>query len=606
MRAQNFQNNFSTYTVSGMVPINEYQTLSTLTQNLFDLHDGRNSTISTLRDVFLAKPKSIEVHKRISEIPHFKTIITTNYDQLFENTLGDKAQLLISNKDLPYINKSKIQIYKIHGDLSLPDTIILKDSDYTNFFKNGKESELFWNSVKEKMATQSILFIGYSLEDPNIKIIFEKILESLGDDMKENFFIAPNLQQFNIDKLSKKGIKYIDTTGEIFFAELLEYLNDNTFIHLEKGVVSADTASSFAKNFGYNLQLKSNIAGFYLQDISNSKGIVKHKVNFTMKNDKLLKKRFEDFISGKTKGDLILKNEDFLNIDIWADKFRIKKYGDITELRIMQLPIFDGNVDIIFDDGFEIQNFYAKFFMSAPSDNIRQITIENNNFTLKVRITFGTDNNTRLSFESDVKNVVSDVLSYLSFYQGIDKISEGIGFSIIKDGKKAFYQKPIKTGKSKYCTFFIEYCLGLQKIEKFHKIKFKNFQSEEINDHNFENISKVVSKIEKKYYEEPCGEFTAHLNDDFMKGGISIDSEEMVIFYRMNNCEEFEIHGHNFKLGYKDVIIMQPIFEELEVYEKIKKKELRKIKISSKIDKCKIFYRDIYESLEQPKIEDMD
>lgn len=176
---------------------------------------------------------------------------------------------------------------------------------------------------------------------------------------------------------------------------------------------------------------------------------------------------------------------------------------------------------------------------------------------------------------------------------------------MLKDGVKSFYQKPINTEKTDDNSFFIEYCLNLQKIEKFHKIKFRNFKSAEISDFTFANISKVVSKIENKYYEEPCREFTAHLNDDFIKGGISIDSGEMVMFYRMNNCEEVEIHGHHFKLGYKDVIIMDPVFEELDVFEKVKKKELRKIKIRSKINKCKIFYRDEYESLEQPKIDEI-
>ena len=355
--------------------IDEHQTLSNLTQNLFDLHDSRNATISTLREVFLAQPKSTEVHQRISEISHFKTIITTNYDKLFENAFGEKTQLLVSNKDIPYTDKKKVQIYKIHGDLSSPETIILKDSDYNNFFKNNKETEVFWNSVKEKLSTQSILFIGYSLEDPNIKVIFEKILESLGDDMKERFFVAPNLQQFNIDKLSKKGIKYIDSTGEFFFTQLIDYLNNNIFLNLEKGTVSVDTVSNFAKNFGYDLLLKSNVAGFYLEDISSSKGFVKHKVSLTLKNDEILKNKFNDFVLGKTSGDLILKNEDLLKMNVWADNFRIRNHEDIEEFRIMQLPLFEGKVDIIFDDGFEIEEFIVKFFMNAPSENVRQITI---------------------------------------------------------------------------------------------------------------------------------------------------------------------------------------------------------------------------------------
>lgn len=35
--------------------------LSILTQNIFDLHGSRNSIISTLRDVFLTKPKKIKL-----------------------------------------------------------------------------------------------------------------------------------------------------------------------------------------------------------------------------------------------------------------------------------------------------------------------------------------------------------------------------------------------------------------------------------------------------------------------------------------------------------------------------------------------------------------
>lgn len=578
--------------------INEHQTLSNLTQNLFDFQNSRNATISTLREVFLAHPKSTEVHRRISEISHFKTIITTNYDKLFENAFGEKAQLLVSNKDIPYTDKKKVQIYKIHGDLSSPETIILKDSDYNNFFKNNTETEVFWNSVKEKLSTQSILFIGYSLEDPNIKVIFEKILESLGEDMKERFFVAPNLQQFNIDKLSKKGIKYIDSTGEFFFTQLLDYLNNNVFLNLEKGSVSVNTVSNFAKNFGYDLLLKSNVAGFYLEDISSSKGFVKHKVSLTIKNDEILKNKFNDFVLGKTGGDFILKNEDLLKMNVWADNFRIRNHEDIEEFRIMKLPLFEGKVDIIFDDGFEIEGFIVKFFMNAPSENVRQITVENNNFSFNIKITFGTDNNMGLSFESDVKDIISDVSSYLSFYKAMDKISEGIGFSIIKDGKKTFYQKPIKIETSEDNFFFINYCLMLQKIEKFYKVKFRNFKSREINDRNFDIISKIISKIENRYHEEICGTFTALLDDNLDKGGLSIDSEEMIMFYRMNICEEVEVHGLSFTLGYKEVIILEPIVEDIVGFEDIKNQALKEVKIRSKINKCKIFYRDKYEPLE--------
>lgn len=62
-------------------------------------------------------------------------IITTNYDQLLEtskNIFCEQYQVIIHDKDLLNADKSKY-IIKMHGDLSEPASIVLKEQDYLNY-----------------------------------------------------------------------------------------------------------------------------------------------------------------------------------------------------------------------------------------------------------------------------------------------------------------------------------------------------------------------------------------------------------------------------------------------------------------------------------------
>lgn len=104
------------------------------------------------------------VHNKIATIPHFKTIITTNYDKLFENAYGNDAQLLFKSEHISYLEKDKTHLFKVHGDLSDPESVVLTKSDYENFFKNDAQYGLLWSEIKQIIAKNSIVFVGYNLE----------------------------------------------------------------------------------------------------------------------------------------------------------------------------------------------------------------------------------------------------------------------------------------------------------------------------------------------------------------------------------------------------------------------------------------------------------
>lgn len=97
-------------------------------------------------------------------------IITTNYDQLLEsskNVFREQYQVIVRDKDLLNADKSKY-IIKMHGDLSLHESIVLKEQDYLNYSQNHVLIELF---IKSLLTDHIVLFLGYSLNDYNIKLI---------------------------------------------------------------------------------------------------------------------------------------------------------------------------------------------------------------------------------------------------------------------------------------------------------------------------------------------------------------------------------------------------------------------------------------------------
>ena len=101
-------------------------------------------------------------------------IITTNYDKLIEicqSVQRDNYGVIIDDKDLLDSTKKKY-IIKMHGDIDYPDTIILKESDYLEYSQKHVLIEMF---VKSLLADHTILFLGYSLNDYNIKLIISWI-----------------------------------------------------------------------------------------------------------------------------------------------------------------------------------------------------------------------------------------------------------------------------------------------------------------------------------------------------------------------------------------------------------------------------------------------
>ena len=202
---------------------------------------GRESLINKLEEIFKFMPTDTSDHTCLTKIPHIRHIITTNYDTLIEDTFGpDSCYVVRTTDDCVNLPKDKTIVYKIHGDFTKKDNIILTKQDYTNFFSSNNEP-LLWKYIQSHILTNDMLFIGYSLEDSNIFTLIQEIRKQVKVDTRKYFLIAPELYHHKIKRLAKTKIKYFNAKAEDLFPVLFETLNKKIKSDYQRKYICLDT-----------------------------------------------------------------------------------------------------------------------------------------------------------------------------------------------------------------------------------------------------------------------------------------------------------------------------------------------------------------------------
>lgn len=139
------------------------------------------------------------------------SFITTNYDTLIEDAAVQFCQsfkVVSQDSDIPLIYGDRF-ILKMHGDFQ-HNNIVLKEEDYLNYSENYKLIETLAKSV---FSTNTVVFIGYSLNDYNIKLILNWTKSLLKDDFIRPYFVYTGKQKISADELlyhESKGLSVID------------------------------------------------------------------------------------------------------------------------------------------------------------------------------------------------------------------------------------------------------------------------------------------------------------------------------------------------------------------------------------------------------------
>ncbi|WP_428908236.1 SIR2 family protein [Niallia sp. Krafla_26] len=169
-----------------------------------------------------------EIYRLIIELD-FPIIYTTNFDRWLENAYDyyQKEYIKITNvADIARIEMNKTQIIKFHGDFDDDSSLVLTESGF--FQRLDFESPLDIK-LRSDSLEKSILFIGYSLSDINIRYMLYKLHRQWKDSELEH--IRPKSYIFLVKKnplkerlLKERGIIPIVSHNEDPGKALTEFL----------------------------------------------------------------------------------------------------------------------------------------------------------------------------------------------------------------------------------------------------------------------------------------------------------------------------------------------------------------------------------------------
>ncbi|AYE39291.1 hypothetical protein D1B17_11905 [Companilactobacillus zhachilii] len=111
-----------------------------------------------------------------------RLIVTTNYDDFIEKQLNNAIKVRVGNQGLFEPAGDLNELYKIHGSVKNPNSIIITSNDYETL----ERTSAIVNAKILSLLTESpILFIGYSLTDKNIQSLLTDLANNMPFKIEE-------------------------------------------------------------------------------------------------------------------------------------------------------------------------------------------------------------------------------------------------------------------------------------------------------------------------------------------------------------------------------------------------------------------------------------
>jgi SIR2-like protein len=180
------------------------------------------------------------VHRQLAGLP-FAYVLTTNFDGLMERAFEveeGKSPKVFSYlrrgnvSDLPNATEQEPIVYKLHGSIEKPESMVLTEDDVVDFLACviGNDPGIP-PAIKQLFQSYSILFIGYGLKDINVRVLLRALRgrRDVAPDYSASFAIqrgpadeglAQEWQQTVMYFRAREALRCFDVDARVFVAEL--------------------------------------------------------------------------------------------------------------------------------------------------------------------------------------------------------------------------------------------------------------------------------------------------------------------------------------------------------------------------------------------------
>ena len=201
---------------------------------------GRPKLIEMLFDLlFITDAQPSNAHRSFCALP-FDIVCTTNFDFLLERQyeftpktctpLIDEAQFSVN------LNSKSIALLKLHGDLNNPNRLVVTEEDYDRFLERYPVIATFLANL---LITRTAVFIGYSLDDPDFRQLWQVVGERLGKSRRLAYALCVGARPADVARFERRGVKVINLArNKGKYEEILSKAFDELRIYWQESIVS--------------------------------------------------------------------------------------------------------------------------------------------------------------------------------------------------------------------------------------------------------------------------------------------------------------------------------------------------------------------------------
>ncbi|MDE1765833.1 MAG: SIR2 family protein [Thaumarchaeota archaeon] len=173
---------------------------------------GRPKLIETLEKIlhiYIVKPG--DVHKELVRLGLFDVIYTTNFDKLLEDACKQENiqfRAISAPKQISLLGGSSIvNIIKMHGELPDLEYLVFTKKDYSDY---ESKYDVIVAHLKGLLTAKTVLFLGYSLQDPNFQQIKQMVEKMMGPSMRKSYIVLLNADQTKVSEYEKMNLYVIN------------------------------------------------------------------------------------------------------------------------------------------------------------------------------------------------------------------------------------------------------------------------------------------------------------------------------------------------------------------------------------------------------------
>jgi hypothetical protein len=154
---------------------------------------GRSVINQKIINEFNEEVDLTENHMILARLPIY-TYWTTNYDNLIERSLKDAKRIADVKHSISQLNIMKPRrdaiVYKMHGDIELPNEAIITKDDYETYFVDKLP---FVNALSGDLVAKLFIFIGFSFTDPNLDYILSRVRIQMRTSQRHHWYFVKRI-----------------------------------------------------------------------------------------------------------------------------------------------------------------------------------------------------------------------------------------------------------------------------------------------------------------------------------------------------------------------------------------------------------------------------